>query len=160
MNVLLHVLNVILVVLHEPYDSCLAFLFEISIKQSQIWDTLRTSKMELFLIKHIFKVISCRLMILYTQYCPMSFFICLSLQVSFCSSWFHLQTSKMVLFRTITIANVVFYQVIELHAISSYEFIIFSVIPFWVHLVTGGSTLLQVVRGSLSLFQVVPAHSR
>ena len=160
MNVLLHVLNVILVVLHEPYDSCLAFLFEISIKQSQIWDTLRTSKMELFLIKHIFKVISCRLMILYTHYCPMSFFICLSLQVSFCSRWFHLQTSKMVLFGTITIANVVFYQVIELHAISSYEFIIFSVIPFWVHLVTGGSTLLQVVRGSSSLFQVVPAHSR
>ena len=130
MNVLLHVSNVILVVLHEPYDSCfaflfevlhkpydscLAFLFEVSIKQSQIWDTLPTSKMELFLIKHIFKVISCRLMILYAQYCPMSFFICLSLQVSFCSRWFHLQTSKMVLFGAITIANVVFYRVIDIN---------------------------------------------
>ena len=175
MNVLLHVLNVTLVVLHEPYDSCfaflfevlhkpydscLAFLFEVSIKQSQIWDTLPTSKMELSLIKHIFKVISCRLMILYTQYCPMSFFICLSLQVSFCSRWFHLQTSKMVLFGTITIANVVFYLVIELHMVPSYEFLIFSVIPFWVHLVTGGSTLFQVVPGSSSLFQVIPARSR
>ena len=175
MNVLLHVSNVILVVLHEPYDSCfaflfevlhehydncLAFLFEVSIKQSQIWDTLPTSKMELFLIKRIFKVISCRLMILYAQYCPMSFFICLSLQVSFCSRWFHLQTSKMVLFGMITIANVVFYWVIELDAVSSYEFLIFSVIPFWVHLVTGGSTLFQVVPGSSSLFQVVPARSR
>ena len=98
--------NVILVVLHEPYDSCfafsfevlhepydslLAFLLEVSIKQSQIWDTLPTSKMNLFVIKRICKVISCRVMILYTQYCPMSFFICLSLEVSFCSRWFHLK---------------------------------------------------------------------
>ena len=78
-------------VLHEPYDSLLAFLFEVSIKQSQIWDTLPTSKMHLFVIKRICKVISCRVMILYTQYCPMSFFICLSLEVSFCSRWFHLK---------------------------------------------------------------------
>ena len=43
-------------------------------------------------------------------------FICVSsLPVPFCSRWFHLQTSKMVLFVTVTIANVVFCCAIMLH---------------------------------------------
>ena len=79
-------------------------------KHSRIWDTLPTSKMELFVIIGIYKVIFCRLMILYTQYCPMSVFICVSsLPAPFCSKWFKLQASEMVSFVTITIANVVFY---------------------------------------------------
>ena len=51
---------------------------KVYINQSQIWDTLPTSKTELFLTICICKVISGRLMILYTQYCPMTFFICVS----------------------------------------------------------------------------------
>ena len=94
LNVQLHVSNVILVVPHKPYESCFAFLFEVYVKQSQICNTFPTSKMELFVIKRICKVISCRLMILYTQYCP---------------------KSEMVLFVAITITNVVFYREMVLH---------------------------------------------
>ena len=63
--------NVILVALLEPCKICSTFLFEVYIKQSQIGDTLPTSKMEIFVTIGICKVISCRLIILYTQYCPM-----------------------------------------------------------------------------------------
>ena len=83
-------------------------------------------------------------MILYTQYFPMSVFICVSLLVSFRSRWFHLQTSEMVLFLTVTIASVLLYWAMVLHAVFSYEFLVF---------------LCQFIAESI-LFQVVPAHSR
>ena len=55
-------------------------------KLNRIWDTFPTSKMELFETIGIYKVIFCWLMILYTQYSPMSVFICVSsLLAPFCS---------------------------------------------------------------------------
>ena len=75
-----------LVVSHESFESFIAFLFKVYIKQSHIWDNLLTYKTELFVTIGICKVIPCRLMILCTQYCPMSIFICVSpLLVPFCS---------------------------------------------------------------------------
>ena len=56
-------------------------------------------------------------MILYIQYYPVSVFICISLLVSFRCTWFHLQTSEMMLFVTIAIANVVFYWSILLQVV-------------------------------------------
>ena len=41
-------------------------------KQSQTWDIFSTSKLELFVKIGICKIIFCRLMILYTEYDPMS----------------------------------------------------------------------------------------
>ena len=55
-------------------------------KLRRIWETLPTSKMELFETIGIYKVIFCWLMILYIQYSPMSVFICVSsLPATFCS---------------------------------------------------------------------------
>ena len=101
-------------------------------------------------------------MILYTQYCPMSAFIYVSsLLVLYRSRWFHLQTSEMVVFVTIAIANVVFYWVMVLHAqFIPMNFLFFVSVRCWVHLVTGGSTLFEFAAGSFSLFQMVPACSR
>ena len=66
------------------------YLIYIYMKHSRIWDTLPTSKMELFVTIGIYKVILCRLM---TQYSPMSAFVCVSsLPAPFCSRWFHLQS--------------------------------------------------------------------
>ena len=59
-------------------ESCFVFLFKVYINQGRIWKTLPTFKMELCMTIGIRKVICCRLMILYTQYCPMSVFICIS----------------------------------------------------------------------------------
>ena len=130
--------NVVLVVPHEPYEICFAFLFEVYVKQSQICDTFPTSKMELFVIKRICKVISSRLMILYTQYCP---------------------KSEIVLFVAITITNVVFYRAMVLHTkFLPMNFLFFVLVRCWVHFVAGGYTLFQVIPGSSSLFQVVPAR--
>ena len=85
-------------------------------KHSQIWDTLPTSKMELFVTKVIYKVIFCMLMISYTQCSSMIIFICVSsTSAPFYSMWFQLQASEMVLFVTIAIANVVFYWTMVLH---------------------------------------------
>ena len=100
-------------------------------------------------------------MILYTQYCPMSVFIYVSsLLVPFRSRWFHLQTSEMVLFVAIAIANVVFYWVMVLHAqFLPMKFLFFVPVRCWVHLATGGSTLFELAPGSSSLFQMVPACS-
>ena len=135
--------------------------------------------MELFVTIGICKVISCRLMIMYIQYCPMSVFICVCpLLVPFCSSWFHLQISEMVLFVTITIAYVYsigqwcwthnffllisFFFVISLLSSSRYRwgdsslFQLVHVVPVrfrWFQLVLG----VQLVAGSSSSFQVVPA---
>ena len=83
--------------------------------------------MELFLTIGVCKVIFCRLMVFYRQYCPMSVFVCVSsLLVPFYSKCFHLQTSEIVLFVTITIANVVFYWAMVLHVqFLSYEFHVF-----------------------------------
>ena len=115
--------------------------------------------MELFVIKCISKVISFRLMILYTHF-PMSVFICVSLLVSFRSWWFHLQTSEMVLFLTVTIANVLLYWAMVLHAVFSYEFLVFFVsVHCWVHLVPGGSSSFPVVPACSMWFQLAPACS-
>ena len=64
----------------ECYLSCLVqtlfslkvvlFSLKVYIKQSLIWDTFPTSKMELFVTIDIPNVIFCRLMELYTQYYP------------------------------------------------------------------------------------------
>ena len=79
-------------------------------KHSRTWDTLPRSKMEVFATIGIYKVIFRRLMILYTQYSSRSVFICVSsLPTLFCSTWFHLQASEMVLFVRTTIANIVCY---------------------------------------------------
>ena len=108
------------------------------------------------------KVTFCRIMILCTQYYPVNVFICVSsLLVSSRFRWFYLQTSEMVLFVTITIANFAFYWVMVLHA----QFLpmnFFFCVSFscWIHLVTGGSTLFQLVPGSSNLVQVVPVSSR
>ena len=68
----------------------LFYLIYTYMKHSRIWDTLPTSKMELFVTIGIYKVIFCRLM---TQYSPMSAFVCVSsLPAPFCSRWFHLQS--------------------------------------------------------------------
>ena len=117
--------------------------------------------MELVVIKRICKVISCRLMILYTE---RSIALWVSLFVS--HYWFHsvvgrLQTSKMVLFVTITIVNFSFYQAIVLNAqFLPMNILFFVSVRCWVHLVTGGYTLFQVVPDRSSSFQVVPPSSR
>ena len=73
--------------------------------------------MKLFVTIGICKVMSCRIMILYTQYCLMNVFICVSsVLVPFRTRWFHLQTSEIVFFVTITTANVRFYWTMVLHA--------------------------------------------
>ena len=64
----------------------LLFYLKYIYEASRIWDTLPISKMELFVTIGIYKVIFCRLTILYTQYCSMSVFICVnSLSALFCS---------------------------------------------------------------------------
>ena len=92
-------------------ESCSAFLFKVYINPNRIWDTLMTSKMELFPTTGFCKVILCRFMILYTHYCPMSVLL-----VPFCCRCFHRKTSEMVLLLTIAIANVVFYWAMLLRA--------------------------------------------
>ena len=85
-------------------------------KHSRIWDTFPTSKMRLFVTIDIYKVTFCWLIILYTHYCSMSVFICVSsLPAPFCSRCFHLQASERGFFVTITIANVIFYWAMVLH---------------------------------------------
>ena len=135
-----------------------AFLFYLKytgIKETQIWDTLGTSKMELFVTIGICKVISCRLIMLYTQYCPMSVFIWVSsLLVPFNFRWLHLQPSEMVVLVTTTVANIVFYWTMVLHAhFFPMKFLFFVSVLCWIHLVTDNSTLFQVVPGSSTLFQ-------
>ena len=145
--------------MHKPYESCFVVLFKVYIKQSQIWDTLPTSKMEFFVTIGICKVTSCRLITLYTYElcCPMSAFICVSsLLVAFRFRWFHLKTSEMVLFVKITIVKVVFYWTMVLLAqFLSMNFLFFVSVRCWVHLFLGGSILLQVVTNSSSSFLVL-----
>ena len=139
-------------------------------KHSWIWDTLATSKMELFVTIGIYKVIFCRLMILYTQYSSMSVFICVSsLSAPFCSRWFHLQ---MVFVVAKTIANLVFYWGMVLHVqflpmnfffvcvsslLSPYCYRWFQVVPArsrQFHLVPGGSSLfLLLVRTKMATIE-------
>ena len=89
-------------------ESCFTFLFKVYI--SRTWNILPTSKRELFVTISICKVIFWRLMIFYTQSCPMNVFICVSfLLVLFCFRWFQLQTSEIMLLVKITIANVALY---------------------------------------------------
>ena len=138
-------------------ESCFAFLLKVYINQSRIWDTFLTSKMALFMTIVICKVIFLRLMILYTQYCPMSAFIYVSsLLVPFRSMWFHLQTSERVLLMTITISNFVFYWAMVLHVqFLPMNFLFFKSVLCWVQLLTGSSRWLQLVPGGSSSFLVL-----
>ena len=125
-------------------------------KRSRIWDFLATSKMELFVTMGIYKVIFCRLIILYTQYSSMSVFICVSsLPAPFCSRCFHLQ---MVFFDTITIANVEFYWGMVLH--TQFLPINFFFVCVSSLLSPYRSRQFQLVLGGSSSFQVVPPCSR
>ena len=110
----------------------------------------------------ICKAIPFTLMIFYTQYCPMTVFICdRSLLVLFRPRRFHLQASKMMLFVIITVARVVFcWTMVLLAQFLLMKFLFFVSIRCRVHLVTGGSNLFQVVVGSSCLFQVVLACLR
>ena len=103
-------------------------------------------------------------MIFYTQYCLISVFICVnSLLAPFRSRWFHLQTSEMELFVTITIANVRFYWTMMLHVqflpmnfLSLCQFIDASIS---LQAVPACSRWFQLFVGGFSSFQVVLAHS-
>ena len=129
--------------------SCFAFLSKVYIKYSRILDTLPTPKMEFFVTIGICKVICSRLMILYTQYCSVGVFICVSsLQVLFCYREFHGQASETVLFVTMTIANVVFYWLMALNV----QFLAMNFLFFC------ASPLLSPSR--YRCFQVVPARSK
>ena len=133
-------------------ESFIDFLFKVYIKQGWFWDTLPTSKMELFVI--VGKVIFCRLVIFYTRYYPMSIFSFVSsLLVRLCSRWFHLQASEMVLIVTITIVFC-WAMVYTAHTVSSYEFL-----TFWCQF-DAQSISLQMVPGSFGSFQLGPACSR
>ena len=96
----------------------------------------------------------------YTQYCPMSVFIySSSLLAPFRFRWFHLQTFEMVLFMTITIADVVFYWVIVLRQFLPMNFLFFESVCCWLYLIIGGFTLFQVVTAHSRWFQLVPGSS-
>ena len=111
--------------------------------------------MELFVTIGICKVLSCRLIIFYTQCCPMSVFICVSsLLVPFRFWWFHLEQNQ-------NFTKIVFYWTMVLIAqFLSMNFLFFVSVRCWVHLVPGGSSLFKVVPAGSSSFQVVLAHSR
>ena len=131
-------------------------------KHSRIWDTFPTSNMEPFLSIGIYIVIFCRLMISYTLDSSMSLFICVSLLlVPYCSRWFHLQASEMVLFITITIANVVLYGAMMLHVqfLPVNVFLLCQFVTESISLQVSGSRWFQAVLGSSSSFQMVPARS-
>ena len=107
----------------------------------------------------------------------MSVFICVSLLlVPFHFRWFHLQTSEMVFFTTIAIAEVVLYWAILLHAqflprnfficvslllspSSSRSFQVNPACSRWFQLVPSGCSLFQVVRADSRWFQLVPCFS-
>ena len=105
----------------------------------------------------ICKIIFCRLMMLYTQYCPMDVFIYVSsLLFPYCCRCFHLQTPEKVLLVTTTIATVVFYWTTVLQAQFLPTNLLFLVsVCCWVHLVKGGSAMFQVVSDSSNSLQVV-----
>ena len=146
-----------LLVSHEPYKNCFAFLFKIYVKQSQIWDTLPTSKMKLFVTIGLCKIIFCRLMILYTQYCPMSVLICVSLLlVSLRSEWFHLQTSEMVLFVKNNYCQcwILLVMVLQPQFLPT-NFLFFVLVRCWIQLVPGVSSSFQVIPAWSSFFLVL-----
>ena len=101
----------------------------------------------------------CRLMIFYTQYCPMDVFICVSsLLFPYCYRCFYLQTPEKVLFATIAIATIVFYWTTVLQAqFLPMNFLCLVSVCCWVHLVKGGSAMFQVISNSSSSLQVVAA---
>ena len=107
----------------------------------------------------ICKIIFCRLMMLYTQYCPMGVFIYVSsLLFPYCCRCFRLQTPEKVLLVTTTIATVVFYWTTVLQAQFLPINLLFLVsVCCWVHLLKGGSAMFQVVSDSSNSLQVVAA---
>ena len=133
----------------------------------------------------ICKIIFCRLMMLYTQYCPIGVFIYVSsLLFPYCCRCFHLQTPEKVLFVTITIATIVFYwttvlqaQFLPINLLFLVSFVAesislkvvlpcyrwYEIVPIcfrWLQLVSCGSSLVQVVFVfcSFSSFCVVPSR--
>ena len=124
---------------------------KIYIKQSPIWVSLPTCKMELFVRISVYKVIFCRLMLWYTQYA-----LWVSLFVS-TRYWFHSVPGgftgkhRRCCFLSRTIANVVFYWAMILHVqFFSYEFLVFFLCRF-----VAESFSFQMILGSSSSFQVV-----
>ena len=154
-------MNVILVFWHKLYFHWRLLLFKVYVKQSWIWDTLPTCKIELFVTMGIFKVIFCRLMILYTQYSPMSFF---SVPASY---WFHSVPSgytwKHLRWHSFwQWLLLILYSIEQWYYTHSlfYGFLVFFVsVCCWFPLVPGGSSLFQIIPGSSSSFQVVPPCS-
>ena len=86
--------------------------------ESRVWNTLTASKMEVFVTTGICKVILCRLIILYTQYSPVSvFFVCYLVTGSIPLRLVtRLKISEMVLFVIKAVANVEFFGAVVLQA--------------------------------------------
>ena len=139
-------------------ESSCAFLFKffylkVYIKPSRIWDTLPISKMGLYATIGLCKVIFCRFITLYTQYCHMS--------VVFVSAlyWFHFVPGSSTC-KHLAIANVVFYCLMLLHAqFLPTSFLFFASIRCSVYLVSSSLTLFRVVPFRFRQFQLVLAGS-
>ena len=105
-------------------------------------------------------------MILYTQYCPMGVFFCVSqLLVPFSSSCFHLQISEMVLFVTTAIAF--YWAMVIASSVSTMNFLFFCVSSLlslsryrWFNLVLGSSSSFLIVPARFKQFQLLPGGSR
>ena len=120
------------------------FLFKIYIKQSQIWDTLPTFKIEIFVT-----IVICTVILAW--YCTHSIalwvsFLCQLVLVPFHSRWFHLKISEMLLFVTIAIANVVFFWAMVFHTQFLPMNLFFMSVQCWVNLVPGGSSWFQLIH--------------
>ena len=121
-------------------------------KHRHIWDTLLTSEMEFFVKIGIYKVIFYRLMILYTVFLYECLYLCQFVTGSIPSQ---VGPSSNGVFVTITIANVVFYWAMVSHV----QFLSMNFIFVSLQVVPARSRWFQLVLGSSSLFQVVPACS-
>ena len=156
-------------------ESCYAFSFEVYTKaepvlghSANIFVAIAIFIFTIFIVIVIFIIVLfCKLMILYTQYYPMSAFCVSLLLVSFHSRWFYLQTAELMFFLTIAIANAVFCWAMVLHAqFPPMNFLLFCVSTLQstsryrqFYLVTTGCSLFELVPGSCSSFQLVPRFS-
>ena len=128
--------NVILVVWRETYFDwkLFAFLFKVYIKETQIWDTLPKSKMELFVTLGIFcKVIFWKLMICVHS---IALWVCLfcvsSLPVPFYSGCLHANIwDGAFCDNNYCIANVVFYWAMVLHVQFLFMNFLFFCVSLW-----------------------------
>ena len=114
--------------------------------ESRVWNTLTASKMEVFVTTGICKVIFCRLIILCTQYSPVSvFFVCYVVTASILLRLVTcMKISEMVLFVVKAVANVKFFGAMVLQAQFHPKIILF---------------LCQFVAEFIS-FQLVPFRSK